>query len=139
MYDDVMALFRDEDVLPYFPLRIHFVNERAVDCGGVCRDMLSGFWEEALGQHFDGSSLLTPVIHAQTNMSDFIVLGTILSHGYLLEGYLPVRVSYLSLAKMLLGPVAVPENMLASSFADSLSTVESQLIKSCLTLSSNNF
>ena len=101
--------------------------------------MLSGFWEEALGRHFDGSSLLTPVIHAQTSMSDFIALGTILSHGYLLEGYLPVRVAFPSLATMLLGQVAVPENMLVSSFADSLSTVESQLIKSCLTLSSNNF
>ena len=58
------------------------MNERAVDCGGVCRDMLSGFWEEAYAHHFGGSNLVTPLLHAQTNLEDFSILGKILSHGY---------------------------------------------------------
>ena len=49
--------------LPGYAL-IGFFNERAVDCGGVCRDMLSGFWEETYTKLFDGhgSTLLTPVV-----------------------------------------------------------------------------
>ena len=101
--------------------------------------MLSGFWEEAYERHFDGSTLLTPVVHAQSNMSDFIALGKILSHGYLLEGYLPVRVAFPLLATMLLGQVDIPDRMLVTSFADSLSTVESQLIKACLTITAKHF
>ena len=90
LYDEVLKLFEKPEVLNHYPLRISFVGEMAVD-GGVCRDMLSGFWEEAYYQLFDGSTLLTPVVHAQSNMSTFATLGRILSHGYLLEGFLPVR------------------------------------------------
>ena len=47
LYDDVISLFQSENVLDYYPLWISFVDERAIDCGGVCRDMISGFREEA--------------------------------------------------------------------------------------------
>ena len=139
LYDDVISLFQSENILDYYPLRISFVDERAIDCGGVCRDMISGFWEEAYHRHFDGSSLLAPVIHAQSNMSAFVILGTILSHGYLLEGYLPVRIAFPSLATMLLGQIDIPDKILVSSFADSLSSVECQLVKTCLTCNSSTF
>ena len=38
------------------------VDEKAVDCGGVARD-LSGFWEEAVKRIFDGYRLLVPAIY----------------------------------------------------------------------------
>lgn len=123
-----MPFFQNEEVLTYYPLRISFVGKLAVDCGCVCRDMLSGFWEEAYQLHFDGSSLLTPVLHAQLNMSTFSVIGTILSHGYLQEDFLPHRIAFPSLASMLLGQVEIPD-IFVSSFVDSLSSVESNLLK----------
>lgn len=58
---------------------------------------------------------LTPVVHAQSNLSDFIAPGKILSHGYLLEGYLPVRVAFPSLAAVLLGQVDIPDKMIVSA------------------------
>ena len=138
VYDDVLQLFKEDNVLHYYPLSICFVNERAIDCGGVCRDMLSAFWDEAYKRHFDGSSLLTPVVHAQSNMSDLPLLGKILSHGYLLEGYLPVQIAFPSLATILLGQVDIPERMLVASFVDSLSTVECQFLKGCLSIASTS-
>ena len=45
LYDDMISLFQSENVLNYYPLRISFVDERAIDCGGLCRDMISGFCE----------------------------------------------------------------------------------------------
>ena len=62
---------------------------------GVCRDMFSGFWEEAYLKFFDGSSLLTPVLHATIDMTRLQLLGNILSHGFLVCSYLPVRVHFL--------------------------------------------
>ena len=113
---------------------ISYVGEQAVDCGGVCRDMLSGFWEEAYAKLFDGSTLLTPAVHAQTNTQDFVLLGNILSQGYLLEGFLPIRIAFPSLASMILGhDVQIPDEMLIDAFIASLSIVECELIKSCLT------
>ena len=63
----------------------------------------------------------------------------ILSHGYLLEGYLPVRIAFPSLASMLLEQIDILDKILVSSFADSLSSVECQLIKTCLTGNSSTF
>ena len=65
-----------------YPLRISFVGEQAIDTGGVLRDMLSAFWEEAYLKHFDGAGLLTPIVHAQIDLSPLPILGSVLSHGY---------------------------------------------------------
>ena len=74
LYSDVILLFQNEKALTYSPLQISFVGERALDCGGVCRDTLSSFWEEAYRHHFDGNTLLTPAIHAQSNHFQYSVL-----------------------------------------------------------------
>ena len=140
LYNDVLGLFNNASVLEHYPLQIKFLDEMAIDHGGVSRDMLSGFWEEAYRHQFDGSALLVPVVHAQTDMSVFSTLGRILSHGYLLEGFLPVRIAFPTLAAMLLGPnVQLPDDIVTQSFADSLDSVEASLIKFCLTISSKSF
>ncbi len=57
IYEDVMGTYNDdlEEVLSEYPLRVQFKGEQAVDSGGgVCRDMLSCFWERAYLKHFDG-------------------------------------------------------------------------------------
>ena len=118
-------------------MQIKFLDEMAVDHGGVSRDMLSGFWKEAYRQQCDGSALFVPVVHAQSDMSVFSTLGRILSHGYLLEGFLPVRIAFPTLVVMLLGPnVQLPDDIVKQSFADSLDSVEASLIKCCLTITS---
>ena len=100
LYNDVLDLFSRDSTIPLYPLSIRFKDERAIDLGGVCRDMFTAFWEEALAQHFDGSTHLTPLL---TNMENFRILGTVLSRGYILEGFLPVRIAFPSLASMLCG------------------------------------
>lgn len=42
------------DIIEQYPLSISFIGEKAYDAGGVCRDMLTGFWEEAYRRPFDG-------------------------------------------------------------------------------------
>ena len=74
IFEEVMTLFSEPRIMCEYPLRISFVGEQAVDTGGVLQDMLSAFWEEAYLKHFDGAGLLTPIIHAQIDLSALPIL-----------------------------------------------------------------
>lgn len=140
VYDDVIALLSHESVLNEFPLRIKFSGEIGYDTGGVCRDMISAFWEEAYKKFFDGSCLLTPVLHPHVDMTVLPSVGTVLSHGYLVSGFLPTRVIFPALAYILLGTeVEVPSAILVETLADSLSAFEASVIKNALIKSSGKF
>ncbi len=136
LFDDVIHLYRSNTTLLYEnPFKIAFSGERAIDCGGVCREMYSAFWEDAYMNLFDGSSLLIPITHKKSAMSVFPTLGYVLSHGYLVCGYIPCRIAFPSLACILLGTqVEIPDALLMSAFADSISPVEATFIKGCFTI-----
>ena len=138
LYDDVLKIFSDERIMCEYPLDIKFEDERAVDFGGVSRDMLSGFWEEAYRKIFDGCSLLTPVIHPQVNTQVLLLIGRILSHGYLASSFLPVRITFPTLACIFLGPNAViSDDILLDTFPDCLSEYESGVVQECLGYKTN--
>ena len=142
LYDDVLQLYRinSTTILHEYPLKVAFNQERAIDCGGVSREMYSAFWEEAYRNLFDGSSLLIPITHKKSAMSVFSTLGCVLSHGYLVCGYIPSRIAFPSLACILLGmQVEVPDKILMNAFADSISPIEAGFIKGCLTITSSVF
>ena len=137
---DVTTLFSKEDVLKHYPLRIHFIGEKAIDAGGVCRDMLEEFWQAAFLQYFEGSNLLVPSVHAQTDMAALRIIGTVLSHGYLFCNVLPTRIAFPSLCACLIGVDAkVPSAILLGSFIDYLNTFEQGIIKDCLGINTNVF
>ena len=135
LYEDTLALFPDDKILQEFPLQIRFSNEPAIDSGGVCQDLFSAFWEEAYLKFFDGSSLLSPVMHASIDMASLPALGKILSHGFLVCGHIPIRVVFPVLACALLGPnVDIPRRILAQMFAKSLCLHEESIIKEAITV-----
>ena len=136
IYDDVMELFSNENALKEFPLRISFQDEMAFDGGGVNRDMFSAFWETAYCHFFEGTCLLTPNLHATTDMSALPLLGRIISHGFLVSGYMPIRVAFPSMAGILLGPMtAVSSPILIEAFSESLCSYEAATIKGALEMS----
>ena len=133
VYDDVLLLFENDDILKEFPLRISFTSEIAIDAGGVCREMFSAFWEAAYSVCCDGDSLLVPRLHPGLDVNIFTKLGTILSHGYLLCGFLPLRIAYPTLVTMLLGAKErVPDSFVMSAFLDSLNSHERGIVQSAL-------
>lgn len=98
--------------------------------GCVCRDMFSSFWEEAYLKNFDGESLLIPAVHPNTDMATFPILGTVLSHGFMVCGYLPVRIAFPVIAATLCGPsVKIPDAIILESFIDYLTTHESSILR----------
>ena len=60
-------------------------------------------------------------------------VGTVLSHGYLVCGFLPTRVVFPALAYILLGTeVEVPADIHVETLADSLCSTEASVIKNAL-------
>ena len=132
VYDDVIATYHDntDDVLCEFPFRIRYEEEMAIDTGGVCRDMYSAFWNEAYLKHFDGESLLVPAIHRNSELTVLLILGTIISHGFMVCGFLPIRIAFPVLAAVLCGTdVHLLDVILVESFVDYLSSYESSLLR----------
>ena len=79
---------------------------------------------------FDGSSLLTPVLHPHVDMSVLPQVGVVLSHGYLACGFLPTRNTFPASACILLGPtIEVQSEIQVEAFADILSSFEASVIK----------
>jgi len=137
IYESVLELFMNPETANTFPLRIKFADENAIDGGGVYRDMLSGFWEEAYCHLFDGGSLLTPVLHPQMDMTVFPTLGKIISHGYLFSVFLPLRIALPTLVLLLFGNTMVQkihDDVYIETFLETVSTVETDFLKDTLEL-----
>ena len=142
LFKDVLDLYRceDSDMATEYPLHVKFEGERAVDHGGVSRDMLSAFWELAYKQLFDGGNLLSPTLDSCSDTDKLSIVGYILSHGFLATGILPVRLAFPSLVSMLLGPkVIVSDSVMLSTFVDSISSHESLTIKEALSCDTPRF
>ena len=58
IYSSVLELCSQEDITKCFPLQISFEGERAIDVGGVFRDMLSGFWGRPIASFLMGGVFL---------------------------------------------------------------------------------
>ena len=135
IFDDVLSLYKNEkeSLLQEHPFRVRYMDEKAIDIGGVARDMFSTFWEVTYIRAFDGGNVLTPAIHPHMDMSVFPLLGTIISHGYISSGFLPIRVSFPTIAGCLKGPgLDLPESMLLSSFMDHVSTLDGTVLHNSL-------
>ena len=107
------------NIVSEYPITVAFDGEIGVDEGGVHRDMFSAFWSEAYCSLFEGSTLLTPMIHPQTELSHLPIVGRILSHGYLVDGTLPIRIALPTMTAILLGqPKSQPGSVLLETFLE---------------------
>ena len=100
-----------------------------MDMGGLYRDMLSSFWDEAYRQFFDAGS---PVLHPQLDVQVLPLLGKILSHGYLGTGFLPVSIAFPVLVAILLKCTEMSDQILISAFLQAVSAVDADLLTRCL-------
>ena len=133
VFDDVLKIYREKSILREFPIHVEFEGEMAVDQGGVTRDMYSAFWEECYSTIFDGSTLLVPMLSPQMDTAVLPVVGSIVSHGYLVSGFLPVRIALPCLIGILCGPGApLPQSILCEAFLDYISATEREVFKDAL-------
>ena len=129
-FNDLIDVYRRSSIITeQYPLQMSFVNEMAVDLGGVSRDVVTGFWLHAYEKLFDGSTVYVPVVNPSTDLSQLEVVGKILSHGYLSIGFLPVPLAFPTLIAMLLGPsVEIDSHILNASFFEYLGYVDRDIL-----------
>ena len=117
-------------ILNEYPFRVKYEDEKTFDFGGVSRDMFSAFLKEAYAKLFDGGSLLVPAVLPHIDTSVWPVMGTIISHSYLVSGILPIRIAFPCLSAILLSPKGqLPNNVLVESFVDCLSQHDATIFK----------
>ena len=80
-----------------------------------------------------------PAVHPNTDMAVLRLHCTILSHGFMVCGFLPIRIAFPVLAATFFGPeVEVPDSIILDSFIDYLASYESSFISQALTKVENN-
>ena len=131
VYAGVMKLYQtcQDEIMNEYPFRVQFEGEKAIDIGGVSRDMFSAFFEEAYRNLYEGASLVTPAIHPGMDLSSLPVFGSIISHAYLVSGTLPIRIAFPCLTAMLLSECQLPDEVLVNNFIDSLSVYDAMAFK----------
>jgi len=133
VFDGVIKMYEDqpESVVLEYPLYMKFAEEAGVDEGGVQRDMYTAFWEDCYCLLFEGATTLVPMVHPQIDLSQFVTIGRIVSHGYLATGILPDRIALPVLISALHGPdVTIPDHILIEAFVDYVSATERLTLKS---------
>lgn len=141
VFADVISMYQDNisELLQEYPFRVQFEGEKAIDVGGVARDMYSAFYEEAYKKYFDGNVLLSPIVHPEMNTSVLSTLGAIVSHGYLVTGVLPVRIAFPCLAQCLLGQATIiSPSILIETLLDSLSPFEATIMNGAINEAKQN-
>lgn len=70
-----MTLYRtdQETIVNEYPFSVAFEGERAIDLGGMSRDMFTAFFDEAYKNLLDGCTLLTPAVHPNIHLCQFLV------------------------------------------------------------------
>ena len=135
LYQDCITLYSTKfgSLIKEFPFRITYKDEEAIDTGGVARDMFSAFWEEAYLRDLDGGSTFVPIVHPHAILAHYTVLGSILTHGFMVCGFLPVRLSFPTLAYTLLGSdITISSTIVTESFIDFISTYKSSVFQRAL-------
>ena len=131
VFNQLIAAYQQGDILNQFTLRIRFAGEAAVDLGGVTREAFSCFWEIAYTKYFDGPRAFVPSIHSGIDFNIIPTLGCILSHGYLVCGFLPVQISFPVLARILLTS-NVEDCYILEAFQDYVGQQDSTILKKSL-------
>ena len=136
--EEAIALFSNEAVLFHYPLKIRFIGERAINTGGMCRDMFNEFWEAVYVQHyFEGSNLLVPSVTANTDMGVMQALG---EYCHTAIYFVEYSLTYPTLYACFIGVnVKVPASILLGSFIVYLTAVEQNIVKTGLGIKASTF
>ena len=134
IHSTVLEVFQ-KDVNVEFPLRIAFEGEKGLGIGGVYRDMLSAFWADSYNFFFDGGNSLTPALHPQINFAVLPLLGKILSHGYLASGFLPLKITFPTLAALLIPNSEINDQILIDALLSNVSIVVAKILNKALKIS----
>ena len=99
---DLLSVYKDPSILQ---MKVSAVIEGSEATGdGVLREVYSSFWDTFLSES-DGDSEHTLPILPNLSQEDYVSIGRILTHQFVLCGVFPVKLSQASLQQAVLGTV----------------------------------
>ena len=107
----LMEMYRTDDGLVDCVLQFRFKDEMGCDYGGLSREVYSLFWKECSMQFFEGNDNSFVPRHSGISKQEYITLGKIMHHAFLLTGIFPVSLNQAYIQAMLLGDDEVPEEL----------------------------
>ncbi len=88
---EVMNLYRNEGTVDRHII-VSFEEDQATG-DGLIREMFSLFWETFLANNGEGLNHYTFILQPGTLLEEYVILGRIISHQFLLCGTIPVQVT----------------------------------------------
>lgn len=132
MLKELIQVFAEESIMEddlYFKVILPDGKlEKAVDDGGVLRDVLSEFWNDFYEQCTMGNGFKVPYLRHDFGEQEWRSVGRIITFGWQKEKYLPVRLAPVLLEQALSGFV---ESNVVDSFYKYVSESERVIFESC--------
>lgn len=99
---------------------------------GVTRELFSLFWEEFLSVGGGSSHIPLPI---RPKTDDYVALGRILHHGYILTGYFPTRIAKACMLQAICNEAS--EDCIVQSFVNTLPPKQKEIV--CQALGSSSY
>ena len=121
---ELLALYKDDGIL-CTKLSLSFVDETALG-DGVLREVFSTFWDSFLARFCEGNRQFVFVPRPSLTDEDYVAVGRIITHQFVLTGTFPVQVAEAQIIQTMFGQVS--EDCLVSSFLQLLPERERQIL-----------
>ncbi len=121
---ELLSLYKDENILRS-KLSVSFLDETALG-DGVLREVFSTFWDCFLARFCEGDKQFIFTPRPSLSDEDYLALGRIITHQFVLTGTFPVQVAEAQIIQTLFGKVS--EECLVSSFLQLLPERERQIL-----------
>ena len=115
VYTDLLKIYETNVKLTTLELRVKFNGETGIDGGGLTRELFPVFWKSAENIMCEGSSAKIPVLSPEY-VSHYFLLGKILSHGFILTGFLPIGLASTFLCQLLSQNYEIADDVLFNDF-----------------------
>jgi hypothetical protein len=112
-------------------VKVELMGEKALDDGGVFRDVISEFWDGCFRMFFEGDRECVPIVTPELGQRQYDAIGHILYVGYKQLGFFPIRFCRASLISVMF-PDKPDNTLLMDSFYHYLCEYEAKSIKEAL-------
>ncbi len=137
VFDELLEVYRENSGIIKKELRVRFRGESGVDGGGLSRELFPAFWQSAEQRVFEGHVEKIPLVTPET-ADLFLLMGTILSHGYVLTGYFPLYFAKTLTSELMCENNDLVHDLLYQSFLGYIDATESEAVTKYLANSQEN-
>ncbi|KAK3754730.1 hypothetical protein QZH41_019376 [Actinostola sp. cb2023] len=130
---ELMNLYENDKEIVENIMTFRLEGEMASDLGGVSREVYSSFWKEGCAQFCEGNETIFVPRHSGLSKGEYITLGKIIGHGYVLTGFFPVMLSQSYMQSVLIGEETVSDDFVMTDFINYLSPYEANTLQHILT------